>query len=145
MASVAKIGVRRIPGALKRKTHEDRLATDPLLHRRDPERSVNGPRCSCADLFGKTFMKPLLIILSSILLCGCRKSKNTVTHPRESVTNFDDVIATNLTKIKIRSEPWFTVVIDGCQYIMLVGGGTLTHKGNCTNAIHHWNTEERKK
>ena len=31
-------------------------------------------------------------------------------------------------------------VIDGCQYIQTFngqGGWTLTHKGNCTNKIHH--------
>ena len=31
-------------------------------------------------------------------------------------------------------------VIDGCQYIQTYngqGGWTLTHKGNCTNIIHH--------
>jgi hypothetical protein len=29
------------------------------------------------------------------------------------------------------------IIIDGCEYIQLQIGGTLTHKGNCTNYSGH--------
>lgn len=38
------------------------------------------------------------------------------------------------------------VVIEGCQYFRLTGYGlthTLTHKGNCTNVIHHLSVEKQ--
>lgn len=36
-----------------------------------------------------------------------------------------------------------TQVIDGCEYVSVGHGDKITHKGNCTNAIHKVIIENR--
>lgn len=52
------------------------------------------------------------------------------------------------TKIKSQKEDYTVVEIDGCQYLRMVTNTNsvlLTHKGNCTNPIHYFKTNNRYK
>ena len=69
-------------------------------------------------------MKKYIIILATVgLLAGCETKNVSV---EETIT-------------KISGRPISIYVIDSCQYIGNVYGGSgdmLTHKGNCNNPIH---------
>jgi hypothetical protein len=66
-------------------------------------------------------MKKLLILIGVLLLCGCGK------------------VAVQPNGSKVRYE---VIVIEGCEYIRMSAGEALAHKGNCTNIIHLYRSED---
>lgn len=63
----------------------------------------------------------LLLILSLVVLCGCREYQGSAKLPDGETFNYNKIS------------------IDGCEYLQWLSYGgwpSITHKGNCTNHHH---------
>lgn len=71
-------------------------------------------------------MKKLLVIFVTLLLISCETQ------------NVGIITAPNETAVKINGREFVTYIIDSCEYLGGVYGGSgdlLTHKGNCKFCI----------
>ena len=73
-------------------------------------------------------MKKLIGILSIIMLLSCcDESKRNISVKEVNQAFYDKMV-----------ENTYTVIFDGCQYVIFNHGrrGYMSHKGNCNNIIH---------
>jgi uncharacterized alpha/beta hydrolase family protein len=80
----------------------------------------------------KIIIKLIVVLFIILVLTSCIKD---IEQRRQSITHDNFVEELQVQRYRVFR-------IEGCQYIWLTGSGGFSHKGNCDNPIHIYNTSD---